>query len=132
MSAIAPHSSNPVEDFGAVEVAWSDEGCQLSLRGRLSSSLLDHARDLVFVHTRPLTHLTVRLERAEVTRELVRMLIATRRYLASAGTGFSVQDPDRALPASAAHLTRPTPTRPTPTRLTLPQGSPPRRAPRSR
>jgi hypothetical protein len=109
MTAIAPPPSDPIDDLGAVEVAWSDEGCQLSLRGRLSSSLLAHARDLVFVHTRPLTQLTVRLERAVVTRELVRMLIATRRYLASAGTQFLVQDPDRTLPASAQHLTRPTP-----------------------
>lgn len=116
MTALAPLPSLPCDgepraphddEFGAVEVAWSDEGCQLSLRGRLSLPLLDHARDLVYAHTRPLTSLTVRLERAVVTRDVVRMLIATRRYLAGSGARFLVQDPDRTLPPSAAHLTRP-------------------------
>jgi hypothetical protein len=106
MTAIAPSAVQPPEEPGAVEVAWSDEGCQLNLRGRLSSQLLDHARDLVYAHTRPLTSLTVRLERTVVTRDVVRMLIATRRYLTSAGTRFLVQDPDAALPPSASFLTR--------------------------
>src|SRR3954462_4432734 len=116
MTAVASHPSEPFDDLGAVEVAWSDEGCELSLRGKLSSSLLDHARDLVFVHTQPLTHLPARLEPTAVPHELVRMLIAARRYPAGAGPGFSVQDPALALPASPAPLPRPPLTRPTPTR----------------
>jgi hypothetical protein len=101
----APGGSNaagvPVEradTLPRIEVSWTSDGCLLEMTGRLTHSLLDHARDLVYAQTRPGTCLTVRLDRPVVTRDLIAMLVAARRYLRRAGSRFVVEAPDVVLP----------------------------------